>query len=201
LDGHEDYVLSEATNLVEEFNEWMRERGGVDVGFSFIKLIVTGQRHSGVVITGMRAKTNCGHPLHGALFYGPSEGERENIQIGFNLDEVNPIAREGNPNKQIGEPGYLGRSYFKSHTVSLALGEDQAFSIVAATEHKYCSWYIDITVFVDGRSEHVIVAIGQMKMKTGMRSHLRLLRYWILRIRQASRATTGLRRSVRLSDW
>jgi hypothetical protein len=154
-----DYtLLSEATQSVDEFNDWIRSIGGVDVNYSFIKLIVTGQRQSGVVITDMRAKNDkCGNPLGGTLLFAPAESERQNIQIGFNLDEPSAIAREGNSNKKIGEPGYLGRPYFKSHTIPLALGEDQVFSIVAATKQHYCPWYIDMTVIVGDEKRHIEV--------------------------------------------
>jgi hypothetical protein len=154
----EGRLLAEAGASVEEFNEWMRERGGVDVDASFLKLIVTGQRQSGVVITDMRAKIDeCGSPLIGALLYGPPQGERENIQIGFNLDESVPVAREVDPSKSLRDPSYLGREYFRTHTVPLGLGEDQVFSIVAMTSERYCAWYIDIEVFVDGHNQHMTI--------------------------------------------
>jgi hypothetical protein len=157
LPPDEEFLLSTATNSVDEFNAWIRERGGVDVGYSFIKLIVTGQRHRGVVITDMQAKPTCRAPLNGALLYAPAESERENIQLGFNLDEKEPIAREGNSDKKIGERGYLGRDYFNTHTVPISLGEDQVFRIVAATERHYCSWFIDMTILADDRTRHVTV--------------------------------------------
>jgi hypothetical protein len=121
-----------------------------------MKLIVTGQREAGVVITNMRAKIDeCTSPLTQTLLYGPPEGERENIQIAFNLDEDIPIAREVNSKKNFGDPDYLGQSYFKDHTIPLSLGEDQVFSIVATTSSRYCKWYIDMEIFVGGHNEHV----------------------------------------------
>jgi hypothetical protein len=37
------------------------------------------------------------------------------------------------------------------------LGEDQVFSIVAATKHHYCPWYIDMTVIVGDDKQHIEV--------------------------------------------
>ena len=109
--------MAQAGGRVNEFNDWIRARGGVDVDTSFIKLIVTGQRQAGVVITDMQAKIDkCVAPLTGTLLYGPPEGERENTQIAFNLDENPSVAKEVNPNKNLGDPGYLGQDYFNGST-------------------------------------------------------------------------------------
>jgi hypothetical protein len=156
LSLEETRLVEHAAGRVDEFNSWIRNRGGVDVHTSLIKLIVTGQRQTGVVITDMRAKIDeCGPPLTGTLLYGPPEGERENTQIAFNLDENPPVAREIDPKKNFGDPGYLGQDYFKSHTIPLGLGEDQVFSILAMTSNRYCKWYIDLELFVSGNSQHI----------------------------------------------
>jgi len=180
LSVNDEVLLTGAADSVSEFNEWMRDRGGVDVDASFMKLIVTGQRRSGVAITDMRAKIeNCGSPLNGALLYGPPEGERENTQIGFDLDENVPVARQVDPDKSFGDRGYLGREYFKVHTDPLDLGEDQVFSIVAMTRSRYCAWYIDMGVFVDGHIQHITIGYkpdgsqGQKPFEITARADLR----------------------------
>jgi hypothetical protein len=156
LGSNDALLMKQAAGRVDEFNDWMHRRGAVDVNASFMKLIVTGQREAGVVITNMRAKIDeCTSPLTQTLLYGPPEGERENVQIAFNLDEDISIAREVNSKKNFGDPDYLGQSYFKDHTIPLSLGEDQVFSIVATTSSRYCKWYIDMEIFVAGHNEHV----------------------------------------------
>jgi hypothetical protein len=160
LSVDEQLLLARAPSAVKEFNDWMRGRGGVDVDVSFIKLIVIGQREREVAITGMRAKLeDCEPPLQGTLFYLPPEGERENTQIGFDLDEGEPVAREIKPDKSFGERGYFGREYFKHHTETLALGQSVVFNIIAMTESNYCSWYIDMEVLAAGRRENVTVGL------------------------------------------
>jgi hypothetical protein len=160
LSVNDELLLARAPASVKEFNDWMRGRGGVDVDVSFMKLIVTGQRQREVAITDMRAKLeDCEPPLQGTLFYAPPEGERENTQIGFNLDEGGPVAREVNPDKSFGERGYFGREYFKFHTETLALGQSAVFNIVATTESNYCTWYIEMEVLAAGRRENVTVGI------------------------------------------
>jgi hypothetical protein len=158
LSINDEALLQRAGGSVNEFNEWMRDRGGVDVDVSFIKLIVTGQRKAGVAIIDMRAKIDhCGPPLTGALLYGPPEGEQGNVQIGLNLDENVPVARLVNSNKSFGDPNYLGREYFKVNTIPLSLGEDQVFSVAAMTRSRYCLWYIDLGVFVDGHRQDITI--------------------------------------------
>jgi hypothetical protein len=156
LSSDEASLVAQAGGRVNEFNDWIRARGGVDVNASFIKLIVTGQRQAGVVITDMQAKIDkCSAPLTGTLLYGPPEGEKENTQIAFNLDENPSVARQVDPKKNLGDPDYFGQDYFKSNTIPLSVGEDQVFSIVAMTSTNYCTWYIDIELFVSGHTEHI----------------------------------------------
>jgi hypothetical protein len=132
--------------------------GGIDVDVSFIKLIVVGNRQAGVTITGMQAKVEKrGPPLRGAFFYAPPEGERENAQVGFDLDEAVPIARLVEPNKNLGDRGYLGGEYFMNRSVDLALGEVQVFNVVVTTTSYYYAWYIEMEVKAGGRTQYIRV--------------------------------------------
>jgi hypothetical protein len=152
----ESLVLSKAAASPDDFNQWARVKGGVDVDASFVKLIVEGQRQAGVVITGMQAKIDRrGPPLRGVLFYAPPEGERENVQIGFNLDERVAVARLINSKKSLGDPGYFEEEYFKNYNIPLKLGEDQVFTVVATTSSYYYAWYIEIEVQAGGRRHYI----------------------------------------------
>ena len=180
LSVNDRLLLKRAAGSVTEFNEWMRGRGGVDVDVSFMKLIVTGQRQAGVAIIDMRAKIDhCGAPLIGALLYGPPEGEQGNTQIGFDLDDSVPVARQVNSDKSFGDRDYLGRDYFKTNTTPLALGQDEVFSIVATTRSRYCVWYIDLGVFVDGHRQDITIGYkpegnqGQKPFEVTARADLR----------------------------
>jgi hypothetical protein len=156
LGAYGQLVLGQAATSPGEFNDWARGQGGVDVDVSFIKLTVTGNRQAGVTITGMRAKVDKRErPLRGAFFYQPPEGERQNAQIGFELDEAVPVARLVEPNKNFGDRGYLGGDYFMDKSVDLALGEQQVFNVVAMTASYYYAWHIELEVKAGGRTKYV----------------------------------------------
>jgi hypothetical protein len=162
LSADDQELIGQATDSVGRFNDWMRKRGGIDVDVSFIKLVVTGERQSGIDIESIRPQiVEKGSPLHGTLFYGPAESERENARIGFDLDEASPVAREVDDEKRFGDRGYLGRDYFRANNVHLDLGESQIFSIVAMTADHYYRWYIDLVVLADGRREHVRIGFAR----------------------------------------
>jgi hypothetical protein len=155
---HAQLVLGQAATSPIEFNDWARGQGGIDVDISFIELTVTGNRQAGVTITGMQAKVDKREPpLRGAFFYAPPEGERENAQVGFDLDEAVPVARTVEPNKNIGERGYLGGDYFMDKSVHLALGEDQVFNVVAMTTSYYYVWHIEMEVNAGGQTKYIRV--------------------------------------------
>jgi hypothetical protein len=157
-------VLGQAATSPGEFNDWVRGQGGVDIDISFIKLTVTGNRQAGVTITGMQAKVDKRErPLQGAFFYQPPEGERENAQIGFDLDEAAPVARLVEPNKNSGDRGYLGGDYFMDKSVDLALGEQQVFNVVAMTASYYYAWHIEMEVKAGGRTKYVPVDLRRDK--------------------------------------
>jgi hypothetical protein len=158
LSAHAQLLLGQAATSPSKFNQWIRGQGGVDVDASFIKLIVRGNRQAGVKLTGMQAKVEQrGPPLRGAFFYAPPEGERENAQVGFDLEEAIPVARLVEPNKTLGDPDYLGDEYFMNKSVDLALGEDQVFNVVALTTSYHFTWYIEMEVKAGGRTQYIRV--------------------------------------------
>ncbi len=157
---HDQALMGEATDFVDEFNDWIRKRGGIDVDVSFMKLVVLGQRQGGVTITGMRAVfEEESPPLRGALFYAPPESERQNSSIGFNLDEQEPVARLVDPNKNFGDSGYLGPPYFRGHNITIDDGQSHVFSIAAITADRYYAWYIEMELVADGRTQSVRIGL------------------------------------------
>ncbi len=151
-------ALAQAATAPNEFNDWARRHGGIDVDASFIRLTVTGNRQAGVTITDIQAKVDKrGPPLRGALFYAPPEGEQENAQIGFDLDEAVPVARRVEPNKNFGDRGYLGDEYFMKKSIDLALDKHQVFSIIAMTTSYYYAWHLEIEVQAGGRTKYITV--------------------------------------------
>jgi len=151
-------ALAQEATAPNEFNDWARRHGGIDVDASFIRLTVTGNRQAGVTITDIQAKVDKrGSPLRGALFYAPPEGEQENAQIGFDLDEAVPVARLVEPNKNFGDRGYLGDEYFMKKSIDLALDKHQVFNIIAMTTSNYYAWHLEIEVQAGGRTKYITV--------------------------------------------
>jgi hypothetical protein len=87
----------------QQLEDRLAKRGGIKIGVdssgdprphSEVRLLVTGQHDGAVLITGMRANvTKRSRPLAETLVFGPAEGEGGNIQIGFDLDALRPVAR------------------------------------------------------------------------------------------------------------
>jgi hypothetical protein len=140
--------LDFASSGIEAFDRWVTSNGGIDVGVSHIKLVVTGRRNQPVVITGMNAHVlRRAEPLRKTLFWGASEGSADTINVGFNLDEVNPIARRvAEDLESLAEP------YFANHAVTVAKGEQLVFNIVARTDRCDCLWEIVLNMVVDGKA-------------------------------------------------
>jgi hypothetical protein len=150
LDVVDQATLKTAGIAPDDFQKWVRARGGVDVGISYIKLVVTSQQFSKILITDMHAEVEKrDKPLKGTLFYAPPQGGTTNSVIGFNLDETKPIAREIRPEKDFRVAGYLGAPYFRERSVTLVSGEQHIFNIVALTKKYHCSWYIKLSMYVN----------------------------------------------------
>jgi hypothetical protein len=163
LNNNDQITMREAGDPASGFTEWIRKQGGVDVNVSYIRLEVTGERQSGVRISGMRAQfVDRRGPLRGALFYERAESEQKNSRIGFNLDEREPIARQVLPGRSFKDPSFLGEPYFEANSVPLAGGETQTFSIVAVTKSQYYAWKIVMEVSTaDGRKQDITVGFRQ----------------------------------------
>jgi hypothetical protein len=140
--------LDFASSGIEAFDRWARSNGGTDVGVSHIKLVVTGRRNNPVLITGMRAHVlRRDEPLQQTLFWGASEGVADTINLGFNLDEVNPVAR-----RIAADLESLEEPYFANHAVTVGKGEQLVFNIVARTQRCDCLWEIVLDMVVDGKA-------------------------------------------------
>jgi hypothetical protein len=150
LDVVDQATLKTASIAPDDFQKWVRARGGVDVGVSYIRLVVTSQQFSKILITDMHAEVEKrDKPLKGTLFYAPPQGGTTNSIIGLNLDETKPIAREISPDKDFREAGYLGAPYFRERSVTLTSGEQHIFNIVALTKKYHCLWYLKLSMYVN----------------------------------------------------
>jgi hypothetical protein len=128
---------------------------------SQLRLIVTGQHTSTVLITNMRANiTKRERPLSETVVFGPPQGEGLNIQIGFDLDSLRPIARAFDTEQNLAGP------YFASKHISVKPGEQVVFEIRAFTDKCYCEWEILIDAVVDGKDQVFAVKDGPRPFRT-----------------------------------
>jgi len=119
----------------------------VKVGKQQLRVVVTNNRPTSIVITQMRAKILLRKPMPTAtLFqYGP-EG-RENTQIAFDLAKNDPIAVE------FTSDGSTGGSYFSAMSESIERGNPVVFNIFALPGSYYYEWKLEVTAVNNGKVE------------------------------------------------
>jgi hypothetical protein len=154
----------------EKLEAMLARRNGVKIGvdtigepklFSELRLIITGQHSSPVLVTGMRANViKRERPISETLVFGPPEGAGENIQVGFDLDSLSPIAQ------RFDKEMFLAGPYFATHHVSIKNGEQVVFSIRAFTNKYYCEWEILVEANVDGKRKVFSVRDGSRPFRT-----------------------------------
>jgi hypothetical protein len=159
-------------NLVaqQKIEALLAKRNGVKIAgdsrgeerpFSELRLIVTGQHSSPVLITGMRANIlKREPPLSETIVYGPPEGVGENIEIGFDLDSLSPIAQ------RFDKEMFLAGPYFSTNHVSVKNGEQAVFSIRAFASKCYCEWEILVEVNIEGKNKVFTVRNGSSPFRT-----------------------------------
>ncbi|WP_147457272.1 hypothetical protein [Micromonospora pisi] len=119
--------------------------------FTRIRLSLVGQGAEPVFVTQIRARvTRRDQPPAGACLFRGSQGEGEPLEIGFDLDEPDSVAR-------IREPGdaNLGVAYMDRHSVTLSPGEPLSIDVQAQTERSYCEWVVDLDLAL-GSEKRVI---------------------------------------------
>lgn len=144
-----DSALSQLNSLYRDdpsYEDWFASRHAVN-DTSRTLLVLEGNRDHTVRIIGMQPIVSCQSPLSGTLFYSPSEGGDRSTELGFDLD--NPQAPPSyallNQNGTITS----GTGFFGTYTVSLNLGEQFTFLVVASTKKQFCKFTLMMTV-VDG---------------------------------------------------
>jgi hypothetical protein len=120
--------------------------------FSPMQLIIQGNHEAPTVIRAMRAHILTREPpLSGTLIYGPPQGEEHVIDIAFDLDSPDPIAR------RVDELGIPVEPYFAKTFLTLRSGESMTFSIRAYTSKHYYEWEIEIEALIGGQDRILFV--------------------------------------------
>lgn len=132
--------------------QWPWAHGGAALDAIAIDIDLRGNRNSPVRITGVDVDKRCSSPLTGALFLSEAAGEGAVIQMGFDLDKINPIA------SAVDDSHRIKGSYFATKTVTLAYGEQQELKIFAPTTKYYCEFNIDLQVLDNTKTVHETVS-------------------------------------------
>lgn len=132
-------ALDQAAIDPSAFDAWFASRGAVMADSIMITMTLRGNAPGETVVPQIQVFGKCSAPLDGTLFSSSNSGQPGAAEIGFNLDDNDPIAQNA-----VG--GNLQGSYFQDHTITLDQGEPQAVSIVAETSRHYCTFSIKLTV-------------------------------------------------------
>jgi hypothetical protein len=161
-----------ATNRIESV---LANRDGVKVTYdsaergtehSQLRLIVIGQSNRPVLISGMRATIiRRERPLSGTLVFLEPQGGGSNLELGFDLDSVNPIARAFNRLENMARP------YFETHHVTVKKDEQVVFAIRAFTKRYYCEWKIQLDAVIDGKKKTFTIMDGSRPFRTTALTH------------------------------
>ena len=139
---------------------WAWKHGGAVVGDAIIKLDVKGNRKAAVRIEGMQLAEQCRSPATGTLFYSPSQGSGPVVRMGFNLDQVHPIARLLNNLART-----FGGPYFLQNTITLGYSEQQQIQLFVTSKKHYCEFRIDMSVLDGSNIIHEMIGNGSQPFR------------------------------------
>lgn len=134
--------------------------GAVDVPDSRLTRVLTriristvGQWTGPVFVRQIRARVlKRSAPMSGTLLFRGSQGDGEPLEIGFNLDEPDSIARVINPKNDT-----LGAAYVDRHTLTLSPGEPLTIDVQAYTDRSYCEWVVELELDLQGENRVQVV--------------------------------------------
>jgi hypothetical protein len=161
-------TLSRKVSDFDDLHRQLYASGAIDVNITHAKLVVEGQRNTGVRIIGMQAMIkNRINPTPGFTLITPGpQGEGLNARVGFDLDNrQNTVARETRgPNAYADD--YFGTPVFSNSTFFLSKGEQQIFQVTARTVKYDVQWTIDLTALVDGVTKHYEATVAGRPIRT-----------------------------------
>jgi hypothetical protein len=149
--------------------EWAQSAGGVRFaidpeegafGFSRVRLTLRGQSIKPVQVTELRAKVTRSEPLAGALLWAGAQGGSPIIDIGFDLDAEEVVARTRT------DEYTLGKYWTSDNQLTVARDEIVTLDIVAQTRRHFCEWDIRLDLKVEEATQQVIVKDGDRPFLT-----------------------------------
>jgi hypothetical protein len=151
-------LLAEASDRIEEFRDWARQNNAADAEITVLKLVIEGVDADTVRVIGIRARLDQSRaaPLTGTLLFAGTAAGADITEIGFDLDENDPVARTVSKNPDPRAEDYFGPPYFSTQqTKTLQRGEQEVFQITARTLKHYVEWHIEVTLLVDGQEQTI----------------------------------------------
>lgn len=118
-----------------------------------ILMVVEGKSSHTVVVTQIRAKILTRRSaVTGTLIDTPAEGMNNDVRVGLNLDDADPVAHAFGTNGTFADP------YFDHNAVTLNDGETETFSVEALANESYdYSWEIELSLVVDGAQQTRVI--------------------------------------------
>jgi hypothetical protein len=129
-------------------------------GFSRVRMTLRGQWVKPVQVVEIRAQVKRLAPLAGTLVWVGAQGGNPIIDIGFDLDANDVVARTRTDEFIFGKP------YTDDEQLTVAPGEIVTLDIVAQTRRHYCEWDILLDLDVDGVREPLVVRDGDRSFQT-----------------------------------
>lgn len=141
-----------------QFRDRLRANGGVNVDTLSIRLVVQGKRNQQVRIVGISPDSlHRAAPLAGTIFNVPPQAGAPTMRMIFNLDEVNPVARNVGSDETSGQGTKDTGAFFGDTTITLHDGEQEVIVIRATTAHFYATFNLKIDYLVGTTKKSVIV--------------------------------------------
>ncbi|MGX4657812.1 hypothetical protein ACWCHM_29445 [Micromonospora sp. SCSIO 07396] len=141
----------------EDFPEVVSGRpsdaGGRSRLLTRIRISAVGQWTGPVFVKQIRARVlKRSAPMSGTFLYRGSQGDGPPLEIGFNLDEQDSIARVISEKDQT-----LGVAYVDRRALTLAPGEPLTIDVQAYTDRSYCEWIIELDLDLNGEKRVQVV--------------------------------------------
>ncbi|XTZ18649.1 hypothetical protein ACQSSU_15400 [Micromonospora echinospora] len=152
--------------------EWATAAGGVHLsamdlpgfagaGFTRLRITLRGQHLRTVQVTEIRAKVHrSSPPPAGALIFRGAQGGGPLIEVGFELDAPNPVARIPSAD------GGLGVPYLDQNSLTLEPQEVVSLDVTARSRRHLHEWTIEMTLLVDQEERNLRIDSGSGPFRT-----------------------------------
>lgn len=150
------FVAANIISPAQLRNDWKGINTAQDQD-STIQVSVEGNRKGIVRIVNIQVLKTCAEPLRGTYFYGPPQGSRSNLDLGFDLDEDNPSARVIRSWQIKDLSPHLGASYFFGHEYDLRQGEPLTLVLDSQTHNHSCEFRYQLDLVVNGKPTTEII--------------------------------------------